>query len=265
MADQDRDDQWTSLRELIGSAPAGTTVAVSVRHLSSGATFSHLGDRPVSAASTIKLLVLIAVARAIDAGTIDLSTRIAPAEQTRVAGSGVLNWLSPDLAPTVADHAWLMIAISDNTASNVLIDLVGFPAVTAAQRDLDLSGTALHRHFMRTNRRPGDPPNSVSADDLTRMLEAVATDRAASPERCAWMRSLLADQQYREGIGRHLPPGVRYAGKTGWQTGIVHDCGLLAGPGGTIALAVLTDGYAEPYSAHALIGAIGALVARDIA
>ena len=265
MVDHDRNDRWAPLRQIICSAPAGTTVSTSVRLLRSGTTFTHLGNRAVPAASTIKLLILIALANAIDAGTVDLSARIAPSTRTRVAGSGVLNWLSRDLAPTVSDHAWLMIAISDNTASNVLIDVVGLPGIAKVQHDLGLTETALNRHFMSPRRHPAAPPNSVSANDLTRMLEAIAADRAASPERCAWMRSLLEDQQYRDGIGRHLPPGVRYAGKTGWQTGIVHDCGLLTGPGGTIALAILTEGFAEPYSAHALMGTIGALVAHDVA
>lgn len=258
-------DRWPDVLAMIASIPDDVTVAVSLHHLESGAQRHQLGDRPFVAASTIKLLILIAVSRALDAGTLDLSSRIVPDSHTRVGGSGVLNWLSNDLAPTIADHAWLMIAVSDNTASNVLIDAVGLPAIQDVQHDLGLTGTALHRHFMSQKRRPEDPSNSVSASDLTTTLVAIVTGRAASPERCAWMRSLLGDQHYRDGIARHLPPGVDYAGKTGWQSGIVHDCGLLTGPGGTIALAVLTGGYAEPYPAHELMGTIGELVAQLIA
>ncbi len=70
------------------------------------------------------------------------------------------------------------------------------------------------------------------------------------------MRSLLGDQQYRDGIARHLPPGVDYVEKTGWQSRLVHDCGVLTGPSGRIALAVLTEGYPEPYPAHELMGSI---------
>lgn len=261
--DQENDDQWAPLRTLIAAAPAGVTVAATVRNLETGAGFAHLGDRPFPAASTIKVLILVAVARAVDAGTLDLSIRIVADPHTRVGGSGVLNWLSKDLAPTIGDHAWLMIAVSDNTASNVLIDAVGFPALEMLPRDLGLSATALHRYFM-FSKRPDDA-NSVSAGDLVTILEAIMMDRAASPAQCAWMRSLLGDQQHREGIARHMPQGIVYAGKTGWQSGIVHDCGVLTGPGGTIALAVLTEGYTEPYPAHALMGAIGESVAHAIA
>ena len=258
-------DAWRRIAAEIGTVPNGTTVAVSLQHLNRDERHEHLGDRPFLAASTIKVLILVALARALDAGTLEFSTRVVPAPHTRVGGSGVLNWLSLDLAPTIADHAWLMTAISDNTASNVLIDAVGFPAIHKLQDDLGLAVTMLHRHFMSTKRRPQDPSNSVSAVDLTAILAAIAADRAASPERCAWMRSLLGDQQYRDGIARHLPPGIDYAGKTGWQSGIAHDCGLLTGPGGTIALAVLTEGFPEPYPAHELMGEIGELAARIIA
>lgn len=254
-------DSWRRILTAIDDVPDDVTVAVSLSHLESGVRRDHLGDRLFSAASTIKLLILIAVARALDAGKLDLSTRIVPEPHTRVGGSGVLNCLSTDLAPTIADHAWLMTAISDNTASNVLIDTIGLPAIDAVRRDLGLTYTILHRHFMSTKRRPNDPSNSVSAADLTTMLTAIATDRAASPASCAWMRPLLGDQQYRDGIARHLPKRVEYAGKTGWQSGIAHDCGLLTGPGGTIALTVLTDGYPGPYPAHQLMGTIGELAA----
>jgi len=255
---------WRRIVARIESVPDSITVAVSLHHLERDERHETLGHRPFRAASTIKVLILIALARAIDNGTLDLSSRIIPEPQTRVAGSGVLNWLSRDLFPTIADHAWLMTAISDNTASNVLIDALGFPAIESVRRDLGLTETVLHRHFMSTKRRPQDPSNSISARDLTTMLGAIATDCAASPERCAWMRSLLGDQQYRDGIARHLPAGIDYAGKTGWLSGIVHDCGLLTGPGGTAALAILTEGYAEPYPAHELMGEIGELAARII-
>lgn len=258
-------ESWRRIVAEIDSVPDGITVAVSLHHLEPEERKEYLGHRPFRAASTIKILILIAVARALDSGALDLSSRIIPEPQTRVGGSGVLNWLSRDLSPTLADHAWLMIAISDNTASNVLIDAVGLPAIVSVGRDLGLTETVLHRHFMSTKRRPQDPSNCVSAVDLTAILTAIAADRAASPERCAWMRSLLANQQYREGIARHLPEGIDYAGKTGWQSEIVHDCGLLAGPGGTIALAILTEGYAEPYPAHELMGRIGRLAAGIIA
>ncbi len=183
LGQHDLANHWQQILTRIDEVPEGVTVAVSLRHVESGTQRDHLGHRSFVAASTIKILILIAVGRAIDAGTLSPSTRIIPEPHTRVGGSGVLNWLSEDLEPTVTDQVWLMIAVSDNTASNVLIDTVGLSAIHEVQRDLGLHETMLYRHFMSQKRRPQDPSNSVSAADLTVMLTAIATDRAASAER----------------------------------------------------------------------------------
>lgn len=180
---QDRLDvagSWRHILATVDAVPEDVTIAVSLVHVESGERRGHPGDRSFRAASTIKVLVLIALARALDAGTLDLANRIVPAPHTRVGGSSVLNRLSDHLAPTIADHAWLMTAISDNIASNVLIDAVGLPAIRAMAHELGLAETVLHRHFMN-EKRPDEPSNSVSAADLTAMLAAIATDRAASP------------------------------------------------------------------------------------
>ncbi|MDQ4100053.1 MAG: class A beta-lactamase-related serine hydrolase [Chloroflexota bacterium] len=246
---------WEGLRQAVNNAPAGGTVAVSARLLGADERWSAYGDRPVSAASTIKVAILIAVAEAFDHGRLDDEQRASVSPADKVAGSGVLNWLHDGLTLTVADLAWLMIAISDNTASNMLIDRVGIDAIHAICARLGATGTRLNRHFMRP--RGPDDHNIVTADDLATLLTAIAEDRAASPDRCAWMRRLLADQQDRDRLARLLPEGVAFAGKSGWQTGISHDCALLTGQGGTIAIAALTEGYADHHQANDLLGRIG--------
>jgi beta-lactamase class A len=93
----------------------------------------------------------------------------------------------------------------------------------------------------------------------------VAEGRAASPAGCAWVRDLLTGQQHRDRLARRLPPGVAFAGKSGSLPGLVHDCGLLTGPGGTVAVAVLTRGIPDPYAADAAIGEIGHAAALGVA
>lgn len=262
--DQQDHDHWNPLRSLIASAPAGSTVAVTARNLETGATFSRLGDRRFPAASTIKVLILIALARAIDDGALQRNDTLPIMPATKVAGSGVLNWLETELELTFHDLAWLMIAVSDNTASNVLIDAVGFPALRETGSLLGLRQTSVNRHFLGRWPRVDEPENGATSDDLVAMLSAIASNRAASKESCGWMLRLLNDQQHVEQLGRALPPGVSYAGKTGWLIGICHDCGLLSGPGGTIAVAVLTSGIADKFQAQAFIGEIGALLGHDL-
>lgn len=245
-------------------APPGVTVGISVAVLGHGQTYSARGSQAFAAASTIKLLILVALARAVDEQRLSLDDSAASGPGTRVIGSGVLNWLHDGLTLPLRDHAWLMIAISDNTASNVLIDAVGRDAISATARDLNLTGTALNRRFLGRKPEPGLPENHTTADDLIAILAAIWGNRAASHDRCEWMRTVLADQQYRNRIPRLLPASLSYAGKTGSLEGIVHDCGVIAGPGGGAAMAILTDGFADPYQADAFIGQLAMAAAHDL-
>jgi beta-lactamase class A len=247
--------RWDEVRRAVAGAPDSVTVAFSARLVGDDEQFTILGDQRLSAASTIKLAILIAFAESVDHGRLDPVQRASVSPADKVAGSGVLNWLHDGLTLTLADLAWLMIAVSDNTASNMLIDRLGVDAIGATCARLGATGTQLNRHFMRP--KGPDDHNYVTADDLVMLLIAIAEDRAASPERCAWMRRLLADQQDHDRLARHLPAGVAFAGKSGWQQGLSHDCALLSGPGGTLAIAALTEGFADHHEANALLGRIG--------
>jgi len=254
---------WDDLQHVIERAPAGVTLAVSARRLGTDQRFSMRGHMLLPAASTIKVAILIAVAEAVDAGRLDLAQRASVSPTDKVAGSGVVNWLHDGLTLTLGDLAWLMIAISDNTASNMLIDRLGVDAINATCTRLGATGTHLTRQFMR-QRGPNDH-NIVTADDLVTLLAAIAEDRAAAPEGCTWMRRILAQQQDDSRLARHLPPGVAFAGKSGWQSDVSHDCALLTGANGTLAIAALTQGFADPHEANAFLGRIGRAAASLVA
>ncbi len=257
---------WTAVRAAIARAGAGAEirVGVSVCDLRHGTIFRHADDQVFPAASTIKLVILVALARALDDGRLRLDQRSPVLPAQKVGGSGVLNWLEPGLDLTLQDHAWLMIAISDNTASNVLIDILGLPSIHEEQQSLGLVSTSLNRRFLERLPDQDAPENVATAADLTAILNAIADGSAASPERCEWMLTLLGDQQVTDRLARHLPDGVTFAGKSGWVKGISHDAGLLRGPGGEAAVAVMTQGFEDPYTADALIGSIGGAVIDDL-
>ncbi len=262
-----RDNQeWPTVRAAIAGAGAdsGIRVGVSVRDLRNGSIFRHADDQIFSAASTIKLVILVALAQAVDDGRLRLDQRSPVHPAQKVGGSGVLNWLETGLDLTLQDHAWLMIAISDNTASNVLIDVLGLRSIQEAQQSLGLVSTSLNRRFLGRLPDQEAPENVATAADLTVILKAVADGSAASPDRCEWMLTLLGDQQVTDRLARHLPEGVTFAGKSGWVTGISHDAGLLRGSGVEAAVAVMTQGFEDPYTADALIGSIGAAVIDDL-
>lgn len=215
------------------------------------------GNDVFLSASTIKVAILAAVARAIDAGTLRHNDRRSATDDDTMEGSGVLAWMEPDLFLSIDDHAYLMIAISDNTASNVLIRAAGLARIQETIDDLGLPRTHLRRPFM--GRIPTDdlPRNEITTNGLTMLFEAIMADRAASPEACVWMRRLLNLQQHLDRLGRNLPAGVTYYGKTGTIENHVHDAAVIEGPGGRVAVAALTETSMSKYTVDPVLGQIG--------
>jgi beta-lactamase class A len=257
--------RWQAIQHIYDERPEGTSVGITIRDLDSGKTFDVNGEEDFSSASTIKILIQVGLARAFDEGRLHPDDKRPAPQDIRLDGSGVVNWLDPNLELTLRDHAWLMIAISDNSTSNVCIDAVGIDAINAAGTEIGVGATHLGRKFMGANAPAGPSKNRATANGLVAILTAIEEDRAASPEQCAWMRQCLNDQQHLDRLARRLPDIVSYRGKTGTIHQIAHDCGVLTGPRGSIAIAVLTEGFEDPYEADEFIGRIGKAVAETVA
>ncbi len=252
---------WERVRRLAEETGEGVEIGVAAHWVGTARRWSLAGDEPFPAASTIKLVILVALFREVDADRIDLNARLAVDSVAPVPGSGVLAWLSPGLTLPLTDLAYLMIAVSDNRASNLLLDAVGMDRVGATIAGLGLRATALNRRFLGRAPDPGEPENVTSAADLVTLLTAIAEGTAATPASCERMRALLALQQDRDRLARYPRPEVEFGGKSGTLPGLAHDAGLLSTLDGTLAIAVLTRGFSDPYLAHATIGAIaGAMV-----
>lgn len=257
-------DRWHEIRKVYADRSEGTTVGIAIRDLHSGEEFALDGEEDFASASTIKTLILVGLARAFDEGRLQPTDKRPAPQKLRLDGSGVVNWLDPNIELTLRDHAWLMIAVSDNTTSNVCIDAVGIDAINAAGNEIGVGATRLGRMFMGSNAPAGPSKNRATASGLVAILTAIEADRAASPEQCAWMRACLGDQQHLDRLPRHLPDNVSYRGKTGTISLIAHDCGVLSGPKGDLAIAVLTHGFEGPYEADRFIGEIGSAAAATI-
>lgn len=151
-------------------------------------------------------------------------TRLEVPEEARVPSDGVLANLLPGLRPTIHDLAHLMITISDNTASNMLLDLLGVDAINASMRELGLKETRLERRFIDFEARRAGRDNWTTAADMAVLLTHIHDGRI--PERARLLQILLRQNFY------HILPAywneeLLFAHKTGGLEGIMHDAGLL--------------------------------------
>jgi beta-lactamase class A len=220
-----------------------------------GERFSHNGGKVFRSASTVKIPVMVEIFRLIEQGELDPTDLIVLGDDDHVPGSGVLAHLHEGLELTLDDLLYLMISISDNSATNMLVDLAGLEAINATMRDLGMVESSMNRRMLGRTPRPDEPENWATSDDYAAAMLAIINDTAASPASCAAMRDLLAKQQNTARISRHLPEGTRWGSKTGSLPGVVNDVGFITGPSGTLVIACYLNGLDEP-DGEVAIGAI---------
>jgi beta-lactamase class A len=272
----------TSIRELDASAAIearaartpGAVVRVSAFRLDGrGPQIALRADSLVHAASTMKVPVMIALAQLADQGRLRLDDSMPLFNRFESIVDRSPYALSRDDDSDDAVYArvgqpvairWLterMITHSSNLATNALLTVVAADSVTALTRTLGATRMLVKRGVEDTPAFRAGLNNVTTAADLAALLRAIATDRAASPAACAWMRDVLFAQFYNTAIPVGLPPGTRIAHKTGDITRVEHDAAIVYPErGAPYVLVVLTSGVESQAEARTLIADIARIV-----
>ncbi|MFN3649562.1 MAG: serine hydrolase [Armatimonadota bacterium] len=242
------------------AAEIGGIVSVSARDLRRGEALDLRADERLFAASIIKVAILVELLAQAEAGEVRLDERRSLADAEKVPGSGVLSMLHPGMELTLEDLAHLMICVSDNTASNMLLGILGLDRVNQRMRSLGLTQTCMGRKFFDFEARERGLENWATAREMAELLTRIERREVVSASACEKMLSIMRRQQFDGRIPRLLPPDTPVANKTGSITGICHDIGIIYSPAGPLVLAVLTSGIAEPALAENGIRHIARLV-----
>ncbi len=246
---------------LEGAAAAGQgTIAIDV-------------DTPMPSASLIKLPILACALQEAEEGRLELGRRVPMKAGDQVAGNGVLRHLAAGLQPTVHDLLTLMIIISDNTAANMAIELLGAGRIQAWIRSAGMAGTELVGQLqlpreVQSERQRKGALNRTCAADVQGLFLSLERGELLPPRATTRMRAVLSAQIYTEGIGRTLPIDpeapdaqgrvARLETKSGCIAGVWHDAGIVRRGDGVplFALAVLTadsDDRAERWEQEGLL------------
>ena len=225
-------------------------------HLERGEEVGRRADELFPTASVIKVALCCAVLDCVARGEASLGERLRlPAAGERVAGGGILKQLEvEDLL--LRDVIELTITLSDNVATNVLVNRIGTEAVNAYLEGLGLEHTRLLGpvDFGAITHDLGGGIGTSTPREQTQLLAGLARGEILSPELAEYLVGVLGRQHYQDQISRWLPwnPYAQYHGaeqpltvanKTGELDGIRADAGLLRhSDTGTVALAVFTDG-----------------------
>jgi beta-lactamase class A len=241
------------------------TWSVALEDLNDGASLSLNGDELFYAASIIKVPIMAAGFAAAEEGVVRLGDRLPLRRDDIVDGSGVLQFMSPGIKLPIYDLVTLMIIQSDNTATNMLIDLIGMEKIQAIMNGLGMERSEIHHKLMivQANRMNS---NEITASDVTALLTRIARGECVSLHASEQMVRIMKQQQLSNGLIDSLPaknnsivgslPDWEFAGKTGNVDGIMHECALLYVHGRCVAITVLSKGCAED-DARGMIAQIG--------
>jgi beta-lactamase class A len=244
-------------------------VAVAVLHLDGGESYEEDADEAMPTASLIKFMVMLEVYQQVAEGKVKLSDPVTLRDADKVPGSGVLTYhFSEGATFPLRDAVRLMIAFSDNTATNLVLDRIGIDSTNRRMVEWGFPNTKIHAKVFKGDTTSVDPARtkrfglgSTTAREAVQLLRKLHQGKAGNPEATREMLEHLKKCEDKEKIKRFLPAGVVVAHKTGSVSDIKTDAGILYFPGGPVALCVLTcknddRRYHPDNEANILIGRI---------
>ncbi len=229
-------------------------LGVWAQSLDTGEMLEWNPDESFPAASAIKIPILVEVFRQAGEGRFGLLDPRTLRDEDVVPGSGILKDLTPGVTLSVRDLAALMIVVSDNTATNMLIDLVGVASVNEFMVQVGLTGTRLESKLFKAPE--GAPLNRSTPRDLGRLMALIATNAILTPPACADMLAILVRQHFTDNITRRLEefdgyletgktPVVTVASKSGAIRGTRNDVGLVTAHGRRHVIAMMSKGCTD--------------------
>ena len=209
-----------------------------LKDLTTGATCDRRGDVPVPSASTRKISIMMAALAAVHAGKLSLDQKVTVEAKYQDNDSGTFQHLTPGFWITFRDALVMMIIVSDNTSTGMVVDQVGLEAVQRYCESLGMKGT-IHRFGIPPRLGPDhtlDQVTSTTPNDQGLLLElilggtsdaAVAARLGCSTELVRLGLDILTWQKLKTRLPSLLPVGTKIAHKTGTGARGYMDAGII--------------------------------------
>ncbi|HXY30575.1 MAG TPA: serine hydrolase [Gemmatimonadaceae bacterium] len=207
-------------------------VGYAVRNLDTGEQLSRRGDETFPTASLIKVAILVTVYDLVETKQISLDDPLTLLDVDKVGGSGVLQYIHGGTTLSVRDAAQLMTMVSDNTATNLLLDRIAIRRVWAKMDSLGLKNTRVHHKVMLRTLTSVVPDSSnkyglgkTTPNEMAQLFGFLAQGKAVSPRADSAMLAMLETNDDEQMLQRYLE-GIRAAHKTGADDEVRTECAL---------------------------------------
>ncbi len=253
------------IETLIGAS--GADVAVAFHTLDGRSEWLRNADEAFHAASTMKVPVLIELYRQVHAGQVRLDDTLLIKNEFHSLADGSLYTLKPEddseqelygaagQTRTLAQLDELMITVSSNLATNLLMQKLGVENIRAGVHALGADGMQVLRGVEDGKAFERGMNNTTTARALLILMQSIAEGRAVDADCSRAMVAVLERQTFNDRIPAGVPPGTRVAHKTGEITKIQHDAAIVYAPR-PFVLVVLTRGIEDPKQSATLTAEI---------
>ncbi len=256
-------------------ADSHADVAIAFRTLDGKTEWFYHADDSFHAASTMKVPVMIELYRQVQSGKLKLSDPLTIHNEFHSIVDGSPYKLDPsddsesDLykaegqTRTLSELCELMITVSSNLATNLIIEKLGVENIRVAVHSLNADGMHVLRGVEDQKAFDKGLNNTTSARALQVLLTSIADNTAAGPDASQQMLAILGRQKFNEGIPAGLPPGTKVAHKTGEITRIHHDAAIVYAPR-PFVLVILVRGLPDIKDSSALMADITRLLYQSV-
>lgn len=249
---------YENIQNLIKST-AGN-VGASIKNLKTGETININENLVFPSASTIKIVIMSEILRKVKEGFIRLNDNIILSNFMKTGGSGILHELNGGHKFTIEELITLMIIVSDNTATNILIDIADMKNVNNMAASLGMSHTKLQRKMMDFEAVKCGKENYTCAADMTHILELIYDGKVINKEYSDMMLDILKRQQDLGRLDLYLPENTIIAHKPGELDFLEHDVGIVYLENCTYIISVLTNEMKTNLEGRKTIGKISKMV-----
>lgn len=245
-----RQQTASRLQEIARRADA--VVGYSIVDLTSGERFEWQPDVVLPTASTIKLAILYELAHAVDEGRVKWDDTRALDRRRAVPGGLLFDLGTPALS--LREYAVAMAVLSDNTATNVLIELLGMERVTARMRELGLQQTRLRRYMIDLEAAKRGNENVSTPGEIARLLEAYHRGTGlTAASRDEALTILKKEKIPLSPMALGLPAGTVLANKPGDLEGVRVDAGIVYAKNRPYIFSAMTSFLLKDEAGEALI------------
>lgn len=244
------------------TSPYPNKIGFAFFDLKSGCQLSQNGSQEFPAASVAKVPVMAAAYYLADLGKLNLDKKIKFHESDKLGGSGILQWIKGGKIYTLRNLIRLMIVLSDNTATKLVVDAIGTPEINSYLHSIGLYNTIIADPSMLVE-PPANNNNLTSPHDMNTLIAKIYFSDGFSAAARQEMLGYMANQRYRWGIWRGVAPGTIVADKTGNLAGILNDIGIVFTKKGDYLLSVFTRDFTRQREARIIINEISRLIFEE--